>query len=296
MRRGAVVLVAAAGLAAAAWTATGQAQAHDKRQERHTQVVFGGLGGYLGVTIEDLDGDVARELGLDGARGARVTHVREDSPAAEAGIESGDVIVSYAGERVLSVAQLRRLVRETPSGRSVALEVFRAGKRRTLQAEIGRTPGLLEGLRVPDFELPDLSELGEIPEGLEMFRGPRHGKDRALLFRHGRWMPGPRKLGIQYQEISGQLAAYFQVDGGRGVLVTGVDEDGPAGRAGLTAGDVILSFDGERIKDEGDLREAVAEAEPGGKVTLRVLRRGHEQELDVTLGGKRPKRIQGERT
>ena len=98
---------------------------------------------------------------------------------------------------------------------------------------------------------------------------------------------GPRKLGIEYQEISGQLAKYFKVPEDSGVLVTNVEDDGPAAKAGLKAGDVILKFDGRSIKDTDDLQRAVAKAEPGEEVTVTVQREGRPLELKVTLAGER---------
>jgi serine protease Do len=104
---------------------------------------------------------------------------------------------------------------------------------------------------------------------------------------------GPRKLGISYQEISGQLAGYFKVAGDSGVLVTEVDADGPAGKAGLKAGDVILAFNGQEISDGSDLRRAVRDAENGREVTLKVQREGRPLDLSVTLADRGRDRRRG---
>jgi serine protease Do len=94
---------------------------------------------------------------------------------------------------------------------------------------------------------------------------------------------GPRKLGIEYMEIGEQLASYFKLSGKTGVLVSSVDADGPAAKAGMRAGDVILKLDAETIEDGDDLREAVAEAEGGNEVTVTVQRDGRPLDLKVTL-------------
>ena len=71
---------------------------------------------------------------------------------------------------------------------------------------------------------------------------------------------GPRKLGIEYMEIGEQLAGYFKLGGKAGVLVSSVDADGPAGKAGMKAGDIVLNLGNEKVEDGEDLREAVAHA------------------------------------
>jgi serine protease Do len=98
---------------------------------------------------------------------------------------------------------------------------------------------------------------------------------------------GPRKLGIEYQEVEGQLAKYFKLSEESGVLVTSVEAEGPAGKAGVKAGDVILELDGRKIGDGDDLRRAVAKAEPGREVGLTIQRDGRSLELKITPAGER---------
>lgn len=107
---------------------------------------------------------------------------------------------------------------------------------------------------------------------------------------------GPRKLGIRYQEISGQLAKYFRLAEDEGVLVADVDESGPAAKAGLKAGDVILKFGLAPVKDGDALRRGVADAEPGSEVVLSIWRDGKPLELKVTLAGERERHKGGEST
>jgi serine protease Do len=126
-----------------------------------------------------------------------------------------------------------------------------------------------------------------------------HGFDkwgkRALLDDHFMWFSNePRKLGLEFQEVSGQLAKYFKLTDDSGVLVTSVEKDGPAGKAGLKAGDLILSFDGRSVRDGEDLERAVRKAEPGHEVPLTVQRDGRSLDLKVTPDGERPKTREGE--
>jgi S1-C subfamily serine protease len=103
--------------------------------------------------------------------------------------------------------------------------------------------------------------------------------DRSFRFLLG----GPRKLGIEYMDVGEQLAGYFKLSGKSGVLVSSVDADGPAAKAGMKAGDVVLKVGGTAIADGDDLRKAVSEAEGGKEVTVTVQREGRPLDLKVTL-------------
>jgi len=110
--------------------------------------------------------------------------------------------------------------------------------------------------------------------------GPRFFfRDRDRL---GEARPG--RLGLTYQELSGQLARYFKVDDGA-LLVTEVETDGPAAKAGLRAGDVILKFNGQTVTSGGDLRHTLGEAPSGTDVTVTVQRDGHPLDVKVSPRG-----------
>jgi len=233
----------------------------------------------LGIELEEVGADAARGLGLSAPAGARVVDVSDGSPAEKAGLREGDVILVFDGEAVRSVAHLARLVRETPPGREVSLELVRDGKRQTLRVapertELGdllRDHPALSGLHRPgafafDFDAPKMEGQPFVWRGLD--ERPR--------------------LGIRYQDVTGQLAGYFGVPGDRGVIVVHVEEDSPAARAGLEAGDVLLDVGGNEIGDGRDLARAVRGAPTGKPVSLRVLRRGQERTLEVQLEEPRP--------
>jgi serine protease Do len=278
MLRWTVLGLVAAGLAGVAGAPAG-ADSKDKRKEL---VRFHARGGArLGVSLEEVGRDDVGRLKLAEEKGARVTHVTEGSAAAKAGLKEDDVILRYHGEAVLSARQLARLVRETPPGREVALEVSRGGavQRLTATLEEGKGHGLLTGEGF-HFELPEMPEPPEPPDPPLAPRFSWDGDDTArTVLRDVIRMRSPRRLGIGYQELSGQLARYFKVDDG--LLVTQVDEGSPAAQAGLQAGDVILKFDGDSIEDSGDLREALDEAKEEATVT--VQRDGRPLDLKVKV-------------
>jgi serine protease Do len=259
----------------------------ERRVERQVVVRHGG--GRLGVRLDETEGDV---------RGAKVRSVESGSPAEKAGLREGDVIVRFDGEPVRSAAHVARLVGETPAGRSVPIEVSRSGSTEKLTATLaeGRRGArwlreLLPGTGELRFEPPDLDIDLDAPEPPSPPRAPRaphapawsfRGDDGSgLLFRM--LGGGPRRLGVEYLEIGEQLAAHFRVPGKTGVLVSSVDADGPAAKAGMKAGDVILKMDGRAIERGRDLRETVAAAEAGREVEVTVQRDGRPVELAVTL-------------
>ena len=266
----------------------------DKREDRHFRIVMRG-GTHLGVRLEDVGKEDLSRLKLSEEKGALVKSVEEGSPAERAGLKSGDVIVRYHGESVLGASQLARLVRETPPGRTVPIEVIRDGAAQKLTATMGGEEhdafGLAGDLGDLDIPVPDVPEppLPPVaPFAPKMPRGfDRWGK-RALLDDHFLWFSNePRKLGLEFQEVSGQLAKYFKLALDSGVLVTSVLPDGPAGKAGLKAGDLILKFDGRPVQDGDDLQSAVRKAEPGREVAVTVERDGRSLELKVTPAGER---------
>jgi len=310
---------------AAAWlgAAPASAESGEKQIEKQIRIVREGGGAYLGVQLKDVGGDDLEHLGLSEERGALVTGVESDSPADKAGLEDGDVILGFQGETVYSAAQLARLVREMPVGRKVSVEVSRGGAtkkltatlaggrrvfRRNFSFDIPHPPDPPHPPHPPDA--PDAPHPPHAPEAPEphvfLFRGGdddfRFELDDHLesirepllhAFRHG----GPRKLGITYQEISGQLAEYFKVSESRGVLVTEVQEDGPAFEAGVKAGDVVLAFEGEGVENGKDLRRELRGADPGTEVTVTVQRDGKRLDLKLKVGGeKEPNRHHGPTT
>ncbi len=105
--------------------------------ERIVRAQLAGSGAYLGVSLRDVSSEDVSSLGLRDEFGALIESVSEESPAAEAGLQEGDVIATWNGERVESVAVLSRFVRETPPGRSVSLGVFRGGSQQTIAVELG---------------------------------------------------------------------------------------------------------------------------------------------------------------
>jgi serine protease Do len=224
--------------------------------------IMPGRGVELGVQIRDLDSDQ-----LKTGSGAVVDEVRTGSAAEKAGIRKGDVIVEFDGERVRGQRHLSRLVSETPEGRTVKAAVMRDGKR----VDLSVTPTAAEHAAGSNFEfvVPGPDHMPGMPR--EQWRY-FSDEPRIQRFKRGEdwFMPGRGRLGIGIESLTPQLAEYFGTKGG--ALVTNVQSDSPAAKAGLKAGDVITSVNGTEITDPRDLTDAVRNAADGASLNLGYVR------------------------
>jgi len=229
-------------------------------------------GSRLGVRISDVDADRARELKMKEEAGAEIKEVLADSAAEKAGLKPGDVVLEYQGSRVEGATQLTRLVQETPSGRTVALKIWRDGSGRPLSVTLqDREAGdrhiferrIMMSHDAPeaDVDVPDLEiEMPDIP----------------MLDS----MPQSVRLGVSIENLTDQLAAHFGVKGGGGVLVRSVQEGSRAAEAGLKAGDVIVKVDQLVVDDSSEFRSALRERRGKG-LSLTVVRDRREQTIAV---------------
>jgi membrane-associated protease RseP (regulator of RpoE activity) len=217
---------------------------------------------YLGVILGDVTTEKAQELKLPAVAGAIVNSVQKDSAAAKAGIERGDAIMEFDGIRVRSSAELRRLIRETPAGRTVEMKIVRDGKTRVMSAKLEASANHFN-LNIPEIHIPPL-DFPEPPSGF--------GAHRSTL-------------GISADNLTPQLAQYFGVKQGKGVLVSEVTQGGPADKAGLKAGDVIVQVDSKSVSSVEELRAALNDDFTGDtrKVSLTIVRDHHEQTVSADL-------------
>ena len=240
-------------------------------------------GGHLGLALDEVNAKTVEKLKLREERGALVREVRADSPAAKAGFKVDDVIVAYQGQPVEGAIEMTRRVRETPPGRAVAIEVIRQGVPQKLNATLDELRPEPFAMHLPEMTMPsvDLPPLdtpdADVPPMPGMRAWPHH---RGLPMAHG-----PQKLGIEYQEISGQFAEYFKVKGTRGLLVVGVTPDGPAAKAGVKAGDILVHLGSQDLADASGLQQALAQASPGDELGITVQRDGRPTELKLVVGG-----------
>jgi len=238
---------------------------------------------WLGVETHEVTTEKAKELKLSAERGVLLGKIVPDSPAAKAGLKENDVVTEINGQRVEGAAQFRRMIHEIPAGRSIQLTVWRDGRSQTISAMLGKseerrhamkmiapTPGAF-AFRMP--EIPDIPSMEW--NGNMLFGG------------------GQPRLGIDAEDLSGQLGTFFGAPDGEGILVREVNSGSPAEKAGVKAGDVITSLNGERIRTVGELREKLsAKREDNNNkdrtVKLGVLRNKSEVSLNVELPAPAP--------
>ncbi len=198
--------------------------------------------GWLGVTIQDLDEDLARSFDREDPSGALVGDVQDASPADKAGLQSGDIVLEYDGRAVEDTNQLRLLVAATKPGERVALDVFRDGRRKQLEVKIG------------ELEATDAG-----------FAGSGAGSSEVDLGMSWRTLT---------DEIAGQLG--YEVNPG-GVVLTNVTPFSAASKAGLRARDVVLAVGGEEVTDAREFTALIGGADLERGVRLTVLSSGSQR-------------------
>ncbi len=266
--------VLAAIVMAAAWTAAA-AQPLDDPYYPHAEPGEGADStagaAYLGVDLRDVTSDRVAALKLKEERGAEVTMVDQDAPAGKAGLKEHDVILEVNGQRVESVEQLRRMIKEMPPGRTVALNISRDGQPMTLKATLADRRKMMGKMWVhPEQPVPPMPPMPAIPAMPAMDIPNIEVNVRSYS-----------SCGIVIESLSPQLGEYFGAKNGEGVLVRSVDKGSAAEKAGLKAGDIIIRVDKDRIIDRGDWRTAMRRR--SGKVNLGIIRDHREQSVTLSI-------------
>lgn len=231
---------------------------------------------YLGVDVRDITSDRVSALKLKEERGVEITTVDQDAPAGKAGLKEHDVILEFNGARVESEEQFRRMIRETPPGRNIALGISRDGNPMTINVQIGDRGKIASNMfRIerPPMQLPEFPDFN-IPFDIQV-----SGYTATL--------------GVQVESLNQQLGEYFGVKGGEGLLVKSVEKGSPAEKAGMKAGDVIVRADNEKVTDRSDLRRLLRSHHDGGKMTIGIVREKREQNLTVDLPARKSRDSSG---
>jgi len=262
----------------------------DGERDQEMTLAFDDEGGsWLGVETQEVTAEKVKELKLSAERGVVIGKVLEDGPAAKSGLKEGDVITEINGQRVEGTAQFHRMIREIPAGRAVQLTVWRDGRSQSISATLGkmqenRKRWISAMPQVFNFRTP---ELPEMPEVAPIPGVPSMEWDGGDLMMN---LNRPR-LGIDAEDISGQLGSYFGAPDGEGVLVRDVNPGSAAEKAGVKAGDVITSLNGERIHGLAELRSKIAAAAGGKSAKLGVLRNKSALTLDVEIPALKQKTV-----
>ena len=218
--------------------------------------------GWLGVRIQGVTDDIAESLGLAKAQGALIASVTPGGPAAKAGIEAGDVIISFDGKPIDEMHKLPLIVADTAVDKSVDVKLIRQGK-----------------------EITKSVKVAELQQNDEEEKASDQGNDEA---------PAPAgtkvaALGVDVGSLTADLREQFGVaEDVKGLLVLKVDPNSSAADRGITPGDVITSVNQEAVAKPADLSAKIAEAKKAGKksVLLLVERGGEIRFVPVNLGDK----------
>ncbi|MCG8391701.1 MAG: DegQ family serine endoprotease [Pseudomonadales bacterium] len=203
--------------------------------------------GWLGVLIQEVDRDLAESFGLDQPHGALVSQVLEGSPAEAAGVEPGDIITAFNGETIYRSSELPRWVGLVKPDTEVPMTVIRDGEEQELEVTIGL--------------LPDDPEMA--------LRGDSTDKPDAAL-----------ALGLKVRAAS--ETELDRHDLKSGVVVTEVS-DGPARKAGIASGDILVTLNNKPVNDPRELAEVVAGLPESGTVAALVNRNGNPRFLALKL-------------
>jgi len=282
-----------------------------------TAAALAGGGPRLGVQIRDVEKEDVARLKLTARNGVVIDEVMNNSAAQKAGVKAGDVVVQFDGESVRSAQQFTRLVRETAADRTVKMAVIRDGKRMDLdvtpsaaddevsvfvgdeiRGDVERQMKDVQGrLQQYSFQRRAPAPMPEIvpmpPEGTPQWR-----QERPLPLPRGdalQWFGddatgnfvfslGRGRLGVTVQELTPELAAYFGVKDG--LLVSAVQADSPAAKAGIKAGDVIGTVDGKAVAASDELIRELRGKD--GEVTIGLTRDKKLLSLKATLEARKP--------
>jgi serine protease Do len=211
------------------------------------QLIRGGhvTRGWIGVSIQPLDTDLARSLGLDEPRGALVASVVPDGPAARAGIQQGDVILSFNGQRIEDSRDLTQRVGATAIGNNSRVEVLRNGQRRTLNMRLAERPSeqVLASANQPNATPPQAEQGGA---------GVEQGS-----------------LGLSVRPMTGADRTRFELGANEGgLIVTAIDPNSDAAQKGIGVGDIILQAGGRPVRTAQELTTAADAARRAGRPLL----------------------------
>ncbi|MCX7973304.1 MAG: PDZ domain-containing protein [Candidatus Aminicenantes bacterium] len=210
--------------------------------------------GWLGVSFEE-----------DSQGRVRITLVERTSPAREAGLREGDIIKKINGRDVRNGEFLAREIRNRQPGEMITLEIERDGKLREVKVKLGAYPEE-EARRELERWLPSFLRPVPMPPTEKMRIWERR-----------------RFIGLYLEEIGPELAEYFGVKEGRALLITRLEPNSPAEKAGLKVGDVIVKADGRRVETIDDLNSIIQRKRKGEKVKLDLVRDKKAIEVEIEV-------------
>ncbi|MFA6155010.1 DegQ family serine endoprotease [Mesorhizobium sp.] len=199
--------------------------------------------GYLGVEIQPVTPDVASAIGLDHAGGALVSQINGDSPAAKAGVETGDVITNFAGREIKDPKDLSRAVADVAPGARETLGVWRKGKAVDIAVDVGRNGDDVKTASAADGGTPPAEQGSRVPA-----------------------------IGLGLMDITPDVRQELNLaDNQQGALVARVNPDKAASASGIQAGDIIVAVNQASVKNARQVTQAIAQAGKSGHKSVLLL-------------------------
>ena len=230
----------------------------------------------LGLVIKSMSEEGLKQHKVE--FGALILEVIEGSPAKEAGLKEGDVVIEANGTKIDDAKVLNDLVEALKEGDEVNLTVNSDGEEKSFSAVI----------KFMDMDGYKYSWKGDENMNMHIMKGMHfampHGGNNFMWKSKGGSDKGGW-LGVELKNINDQMKEYFEVE--TGALVEKVIEDSPAEKAGLKAGDVIVKMGDKKIEDPDDVIRTVNYYDPEDKVNVKVIRKGDDESFNVTLGKKK---------
>ncbi len=255
-----------------------------------------GAPGYLGIDVRDVSEDQVGVLRLKDGRGAMVVKMDHDGPAGKMGLRERDVVVQMNGVWIEGEEQIRRMLHELGPGRTVTMVVSRDGQQMTLTTQMADRGQVerqawvdhLGGPQAPSTGLPtgEGSVDAAAPAGPAV-SGGKYG--RSFL---GNLLMSPSYTGAVLEKMGPQLAGFFGVQAGSGLLVRSIEPNSPAAMAGMRAGDVVVRANMREVDSLSQWTKLVKEAK-GRPVTVVVMRDKTEKTLTLMADGKRRSSVDG---
>lgn len=198
--------------------------------------------GWLGVSIQRISKDLAKEFGLKQAKGALVSEVIDAAPAAKGGIKAGDVIISFNSKSIDGPTELRNVVAATKVGKKINVIVIRDGRKKTLRIKTGEQP-------------KDMVSMAEE-------KGDKKGPSSSAL------------AGLEVRKLTQSTASELGLKYSQGVVISQVDPDSAAAEAGVRRGDVIVEINRKPVKNLSDFERVAKKIGKKDNALLRIKRRG----------------------
>jgi len=261
-----------------------------------------GAQGYLGIDVRDIAEERVGLLRVKDTHGAEIIRVDHDGPAGKMGLRERDVILQMNGVAVEGQEQMRRMLRDSSPGQQLSLLISRDGQQMTVGAQMADrnqveklvweqhlmvAAPLAPGPQAPAQALPT----GEGFVGAASSGGaaPSTKYSRSFL---GTLLMSPSYTGAMLEMMGPQLAGFFGVPGGAGLLVRSVESNSPASTAGMKAGDIIVRANAAPVGTMSEWAKTIAKSK-GRSVVVVVLRDREEKTLTLTPDGKRRSSVDG---